>query len=139
MDMYGIAARLRRGLWGAWIGGFLLALDGSILPAWAIWFGTYRNGGSETMEVMGTLLPLWVCLALGPMAILSVVGVVALAVARNERGFRVASTVAVAWVAFVGIACVTGAMPVEAFIARLLVLGILLYGRTVRPDTVVAL
>jgi hypothetical protein len=139
MDMYVVGARLRRARWGVWIGGLLLAVDGLIVPVWAPWLGAWLGGGPVTAEVMGTILPTWVCLLLGPLAILSAVAVVALARAPRERGFRVASAVAVAWIALIGIAWATGVMPVEAFIGRVVVLACLVQGRTIRPATVRAL
>jgi hypothetical protein len=136
MDTYAVGARLRRARWGVWIGGFLLAVDGLIVPVWALWLGGWLGGGPGTVEVIGTVLPTWVCLLLGPLAILSVVAVVALVRAPRERGFRVASTVAIAWIALFGIAWVTGAMPVAAFLGRVAVLAFLVQGRTIRPATV---
>jgi hypothetical protein len=139
MDLYEIAAGLRRRPWGLWIGGGLLALDALLLPGWAAWLAACPGGGPATIDLLGILLPTWVSAALGPMAILSLIGVLAIARAGRERGFRVASTVAIAWIGLIGIAWLTSAMPVEAFLGRVVILAFLVQGRMIRPRGIVVL
>jgi hypothetical protein len=91
------------------------------------------------MTLLGIVLPTWASLLLGPMAALSVVAVVVLRRARLELGFRVATSVAIAWIAFAGLAWATGAVPVEALIGRVVILALLVGGRTMRPNSVAAL
>jgi O-antigen ligase len=63
------------------------------------------------------------------MAILSVVAIAAIALQTNAIGFRVVLAVAVAWVLFSSVAWLAGVWSAWSVLGRLVILGLLVWGR----------
>jgi hypothetical protein len=127
-DVYLITKR-PPGRWRVWLACFLMALDFFILPIWVVWLGSMLSGDHGGMELNGHLVPEGFSLALGVMAILSVLGVAAIATWTDALGFRIVFAVAIAWVIFYGVSWAVGAYEAGPIVGRVVILGLLLWGR----------
>ena len=133
-DIYATTRR-PRSRWLVWTACFLMAFDVFILPAWAITLGAALMGFHGQVDVDGRVIPMWFDLLQGALALLSVVGIAAIALQTNALGFRVVSAVAVAWVVFYTDAWAAGAWDAGPIAYRVVILALLFLGRgSFRPE-----
>lgn len=121
--------RRPRGKWRVSTACLLMAFDVFVVPPWVILIGSEVMGSHGPIEIAGQVVPLWFVFVRGVLAMLSVVGLAAIALQTNALGFRVVTAVAVAWVAFAAVAWLAGNWDVWAFAYRASILGLLFWGR----------
>lgn len=131
MNAEGIYAITKRapGRWRVWTACFLLTFDVFFLPFWVIAVVAELSGHHTQFDIGGQVVPLWFVFVWGVMSILSVVGIAAIALQTNTLGFRVVVAVAVGWVVFFTVAWLAGVWGVSALVGRLVILGLLIWGR----------
>jgi hypothetical protein len=117
------------GRWRVWTACLLMATDAFFLPAWLMVVAAEITGHHGPTEIGGQVVPFWFVACHGVMAILSVVAIAALALQTNAIGFRVVVAVAVGWLAFFTVAWLAGAWPAAGVVGRLVILGLLVWGR----------
>jgi hypothetical protein len=127
-EIYAITKRAP-GRWRVWTACFLMAFDVFVLPAWLMTVAAELAGYHGEIDINGQVVPLWFVLGQGVMAILSVVAIGAIALQTNALGFRVVVAVAVGWVVFLTVAWLAGAWSAWAVAGRLVILGLLVWGR----------
>lgn len=127
-QVYAITKRAP-GRWRVWTACFLMAFDVFFLPTWIMVIAAELTGHHGPTEIGGQVVPLWFVLVLGIMSILSVVGIAAIAYQTNAIGFRIATAVAVGWVAFFAVTWLAGVWTGWAIAGRLVILGLLIWGR----------
>jgi hypothetical protein len=127
-EIYAITKRAP-GRWRVWSACFLMAFDVFYLPAWLMVIAAEATGHHGPTDIGGQVVPLWFVVGQGIMAILSVVAIAAIALQTNALGFRVVIAVAVGWVVFLTVAWLAGAWSARAVAGRLVILGLLVWGR----------